>query len=88
MEYLQSVIENLPILKWSDLLDIVIVAFLIYKLLPVLRSTGTVRVAGLIAVVLVITWLTDAWELNTLNFILNQVLAVGLVAIVVCLAEQ
>ena len=83
MEYLQSVIENLPILKWSDLLDIVIVAFLIYKLLPVLRSTGTVRVAGLIAVVLVITWLTDAWELNTLNFILNQVLAVGLVAIVV-----
>lgn len=75
--------ENLPIMKWSDLLDIIIVAFLIYKLLPILRSTGTVRVAGLIAIVLVITWLTEALNLNTLNFILDQLLAIGLIAIVV-----
>lgn len=83
MEYLQSILEKLPMMKWSDLLDIIIVAFLIYKLLPILRSTGTVRIAGLVAIVLVITWLTDAWELNTLNFILNQLLAIGLIAIVV-----
>ena len=49
MEYLLSWLENLPIMRWSDFLDILIVAFLIYKLLPVLRSTGTVRVAVLIA---------------------------------------
>ena len=83
MEYLQLLFENMPIMKWTDILDIIIVAFLIYKLLPILRSTGTVRVAGLVAVVLVITWLTEALELHTLNFILNQLLAVGLVAIVV-----
>lgn len=83
MEYLQSIMENLPIMKWTDILDIIIVAFLIYKLLPILRTTGTARVAGLIAVVLVITWLTDIWELYTLNFILDQLLAVGLIAIVV-----
>lgn len=83
MEYLQSIMENLPIMKWSDFLDIIIVAFLIYKLLPILRSTGTVRVAGLVAIVLVISWLTEAMELYTLNFILDQLLAVGLIAIVV-----
>ena len=83
MEYLQSIMENLPIMKWSDFLDIIIVAFLIYKLLPILRSTGTVRVAGLVAIVLIISWLTEALELYTLNFILDQLLAVGLIAIVV-----
>lgn len=83
MEYLQSVLENLPIMKWSDILDIVIVAFLIYKLLPILRSTGTMRVAGLVVIVFVISWLTETLNLYTLNFILDQLLAVGLIAIVV-----
>ena len=83
MEYLQSVLENLPIMKWSDILDIIIVAFLIYKLLPILRSTGTMRVAGLVVIVFVISWLTETLNLYTLNFILNQLLAVGLIAIVV-----
>ena len=83
MEYLQSLLENLPIMKWSDILDIIIVAFLLYKLLPILRSTGTVRVAAMVGALLLFTWLTDALNLNTLNFIFNQVLAVGLLAIVI-----
>ena len=83
MEYLQSLLENLPIMKWTDFLDIIIVAFLLYKLLPILRSTGTVRVAALIGALLLFTWLTEAMHLNTLNFILDQVLAVGLLAIVI-----
>ena len=83
MEYLRSIIENLPVMQWTDLLDIAVVAFLIYKLLPVFRSTGTGRIAWVVAVVLVVTWLTGEIGLNTLNFILSQVLAVGLIAIVI-----
>ena len=83
MEYLQALMENIPIVKWSDILDIIIVAFLIYKLLPILKSTGTVRVAALIVALFVVTWLTDALELNTLNYILTELMAVGLLAIVI-----
>ncbi len=83
MEYLRSIIENLPVMQWTDLLDIAVVAFLIYKLLPVFRSTGTGRIAWMVVVVLVVTWLTGEIGLNTLNFILSQVLAVGLIAIVI-----
>lgn len=83
MEYLQSVLQNLPTMQWSDLLDIIIVAFFIYKLLPIFRSTGTARIAWLVVVVLVVSWITQLLELNALNFILNQFLAVGLVAVVV-----
>ena len=83
MEYLQSLFNGLPIMKWSDFLDIIIIAFLIYKLLPVLRSTGTVRVAIIVAALLGCTWLTELMHLNTLNFLLESVLAAGLLAIVI-----
>lgn len=75
--------ENLPVIGWRDLLDVIIVAVLIYILLPIFRSTGTSRIAGIVAVVLVVTWLTGAMELNALNFILRQVVSIGLIAIVI-----
>ena len=83
MEYLQTLMNNLPIMKWTDFLDILIVAFLIYKLLPILRSTGTVRVGILVAALLLFNGLTDAMNLNTLNFILDQVTNIGLLAVII-----
>ena len=83
MEYLQSLFNGLPILNWSDALDIIIIAFLVYKLLPVLRSTGTVRVAIIVAALLGCTWLTELLNLNTLNFLLESVVAAGLLAVVI-----
>ena len=83
MEYLQTLIQTLQNIQFSDILDIVIVAFLIYKLLPVLRSTGTARIAGVVATVVVIAWTTGLIKLHTLSWILNQLLAVGFLAVVV-----
>ena len=83
MDSLRSVLQNLPALQWQDYLDVLIVAFLIYKLLPIFRSTGTARIAWLVVIVLGLTWLTELLQLNALNFILNQLLAVGLIAVVV-----
>lgn len=83
MSYLQSLLEQLPGVQITDVLDVLIVAFLIYKLLPVFRATGTGRIAGIVVVVIVISWLTDVLKMHTLNFILSQLLAVGLIAIVV-----
>ncbi len=83
MNYLQSMWEQLPGIQFMDILDIVIVAFLIYRLLPIFRSTGTARIAWVVVGVIVISWVTELLELYTLHFILSQVLAVGLIAIVV-----
>ena len=83
MEYLQTVIQTFQNIKIADLLDIIIVALLIYKLLPLLRSTGTTRIASVVATVIVIAWVTGILRLHTLSWILNQLLAVGLLAVVV-----
>lgn len=83
MEYIQTIIEQISRMQWSDYLDIIAVACLIYWLLPLLRSTGTARIARVVVAVLVIAWLTDVLDLHALNFILSQFLTVGLIAIVV-----
>ena len=85
MDRLQALFEQLDKMQWSDYLDIILVAFLIYNLLPMIRSTGAARVARVIVVVLLISWLTskEVLKLHTMNFIVNQLLAVGLTAVVI-----
>jgi len=83
MSYLQTLWENVPRMGFWDVVDILFVAFLIYKLLPIFRSTGTVRIALVVGVVVVFSGLTDILEMHVTNFILTQVLAVGLIAIIV-----
>ena len=43
MDKLQELIQQLTKMEWSDYLDIFVVAFMIYKALPLLRSTGANR---------------------------------------------
>lgn len=83
MELIRAFIDQLSSMQWSDYVDIIIVACLIYWLLPLLRTTGTSRIARVVVAVLVIAWLTDLLKLHTLKFIFNEMLTVGLIAIVV-----
>ena len=83
MEYVQTLYQQLLKMEWSDYLDIILVAVLVYKLLPMIRSSGAVRVAGVIAAILVLSWITEVLNLHSLNFLIDQLLAVGLLAIVI-----
>ena len=83
MEHIQNFLGILADMQWSDYLDIALVAFLIYQILPLIRTPGTLRIARAVIAVLAIAWLTASWHLYTLNFILNQFLAVGLIAFVI-----
>ena len=83
MEYLQTIVETIKNIGFADLLDIAIVTFLIYKLLPLFRSTGTAKIGGVVVTVIVIAWVTGIAKLHTLNWILTKLLAVGLLAVVV-----
>ena len=83
MELIRTFIDQLSSMQWSDYLDIILVACLIYWLLPLLRTTGTAKIARVVVAVLVIAWLTDLLNLHTLKFIFNEMLTVGLIAIVV-----
>ena len=84
-ETLTSLYLQLAAMQWSDYLDILVVAFLIYQLIPLLRSTATMRVVKVAVAVMVILFLSSAsvLKMHTLNFILNEFLTVGLIALVI-----
>ena len=83
MENLQEFFATLQKMQWSDYLDIIVVAFLIYKMLPLIRTPNIMRIARTVVALLLMTWITDVMELYTINWILDQVLAIGLLAFVV-----
>ncbi len=83
METLKLIWQQIQGMRWSDYLDIILVAFLIYKLLPLFRSTGTVRIAWVVGVIIVVASITDILKLHTLSYLFSQVLTVGLLALIV-----
>ena len=82
-ESINNIVMQISSMELTDFLDIFVVALLLYKLLPLFRSTGSLRIARAIIVVFVVTWLTELLHMYTINFLLEQVLTVGLIAIVV-----
>ena len=83
MNTIQNFIQLVLRMQWTDYLDIIVVAFLIYKLLPLVRTPNVKRITRTVVALVLITWLPGAMELHTLNWILDQLLAVGLLAFVV-----
>ena len=83
MSVIQMIIEQFARMQWTDYLDILVVAYLFFALFPLLRSSGALRIAGVIAGILAVTWLTDLLNMHALNFILTEFLAVGLIAVIV-----
>lgn len=67
----------------SDILDILIVTFLIYKLITLVHSTSASRVIKGIILLLLITLLSDVLKLNVLNFVLSKILELGFIALVI-----
>ena len=78
-----SVSSAIPNLQITDIIDILIVAFLIYQLVGLIRSTNAFRVVKGIVLILVCTLLTDVFHLDTLHFLLSRVLELGVVAVVI-----
>ena len=83
MGFFQTIGQHLSMLRWTDLLDIVIVTFLIYKLLPLFRTTGSSRIAKAIIGIFVLSWLTSFFKLHILSYLTSQILQIGLIAVVV-----
>lgn len=69
--------------NWLDILDVVIVSVLIYQVLKLVRQTRANSVIKGLGVVLVVTGLSEVFQLNTLNWLLRQVMNTGAIMLVV-----
>ena len=83
MRFFQDIGQQLALMKVTDFLDIFLVAFLIYKLLPLFRNTASSRIAKAVVGILVLTWLTSLLNMHILNYVFTQILQIGLIAVVI-----
>ena len=83
LDKLKDLSHLLSTIQISDVADILIVTFLVYRLLLMIRSTSTSRIAKAIVVLLVASGLTSVLHLNMMNFFLDKVLEIGFLALVI-----
>jgi diadenylate cyclase len=82
-KFFQDMLYEIPTIGVMDVVDILVVALIIYKILMLIRSTSAARVARGILLVLVVTGLTDIFHMYALHWILNKILELGVVALVI-----
>ncbi len=64
-----------------DVIDILIVAFILYRLLVLIRGTRAVQLLQGVIVILLATGISSVLHLTALNWLLNKIMTFGLFAI-------
>jgi len=68
-------------LEWRDIIDIIIMAYLFYRIILIIRGTRAEQLVKGLIVLLLAMIISDQTGLDTLNWTLRQTMTVGLIAI-------
>ncbi len=84
---LETFLSNIPTsffsFRLADILDVAIVAYLFYKLSGLLRETRAGALIKGIILVLIFAWLSNLLQLNTINYLLRNLMQFGIMALIV-----
>ena len=76
MEFLTTTYEMVAnyfmMIKVTDVIDMAIIAFVVYNILIRMRSTTSVRILQGVLVLLIIMWLSTIFDLRCINFLLGH----------------
>ena len=68
---------------WMDIIDILLVAFLVYKGYSLVKETRAQQLLKGIFILIIATQLSEWMQLNTINFILRTVMEYGILALII-----
>lgn len=83
LDYLEYVWNQLASIRIIDILDIMIVALLLFWLIKFVRGRRAGKLLLGVGVLLLLLLVSSLLDMRALNFILNSVVSVGLIAIVI-----
>ena len=84
MEFLASYISRFfQVLKFGDLVDIAILAVVIYQAVKVVRETRAIQLIKGKLIIFAALFLSEWLNLHALNYLLGNIVQVGLFAVVV-----
>ncbi len=82
-ERLIPMLSRFVSIGWTDIIDVLIVAYIIYKLISFARETRAGQLLKGIAILIVVTQLSGWLQLNTINYILLNAMQVGVLALII-----
>ncbi len=80
---MQAVQNFFMMMRPADFVDIIIVAFVIYKATKLVRETRAEQLIKGIVILVVVTQLSHWMQLNTISYVLRNTMQVGVVALLV-----
>lgn len=80
---LSSIMGLLLSIKITDVIDILVVAFLIYKMLGFIRETRAQQMFWGVLLIVAVFVLSELLDLSLLNWLLTRLITVGLIAVVI-----
>ena len=83
INFFRDVLAMLPTIKFMDIIDILVVAFIIYGIITMIQTTGAARIAKSIVIILALTVLTQLLNMYLMNYLLDKILEIGLIALVI-----
>ena len=83
MKFLDNFITSLMLIRVTDIVDIAIIAYVVYKLFSILKDTRAEQVLKGLIFVLIFASIADMLNINTVSWVMNQFLTVSLVFIIV-----
>lgn len=80
---IRTVSDSLLMFRLADILDIAIVSYLFYKVSALLRETRAGTLIKGIVVLLLFTWMSNALQLNSINYLLRNLMQFGIMAFLI-----
>lgn len=74
--------------RWFDILDILLVAYLIYRLYYVVRGTAAINIFLGILSIYVLWKVVEAFQMQMLSEILGQFIGVGVIALIIVFQQE
>lgn len=81
--FYNTMINQIMLLRITDLIDVALVSFLVYKALKFIRDTKTLQLLKGVIIIIVITQISFFARLNTVYYILSNFLQLGVIALIV-----
>lgn len=81
--FISGKLHYISIMGFWDIVDILIVAYLIYKIIDLIRKTSSYSVAKGLLILLAVLWLSSALNLTMINWVLKKALDIGVIALVI-----
>ncbi len=81
--FYQSLINQIALVRITDIIDVAIITFIIYKTLKFIRDTRTVQLLKGVVVLIVVTQVSQIVKLHTVNYLLSSAMQLGVIAIIV-----